>query len=97
MTNGAGSGGDNRAFNLTTVRWPINQKRWPSITAAPGNCSGLGICDNTGHNVPLNSAHPGGVLVLLGDASPRFVSQTVTLDIVGRLATRDDGLPLGDY
>jgi hypothetical protein len=97
MNNGAGSGGDNRAFNLTTVRWPINQKRWPTITGAPGNCSGLGICDNTGQNIPLNSAHPGGVLVLLGDASVRFVSQTVTLDIVGRLATRDDGLPLGNF
>ncbi|MFM7072264.1 MAG: DUF1559 domain-containing protein [Planctomycetota bacterium] len=97
MTNGAGGGGDNRAFNVTTVRWQINTKKWPTITGAPGNCSGLGICDNTGQNIPLNSAHPGGVLVLLADGSSRFLSQTITLDILGRLATRDDGMPIGNY
>ena len=97
MTNGAGSGGDNRAFNVTTVRWPVNQKKWPTISGAPGNCSGVGICDNTGQNIPLNSAHPGGVLILLGDGSVRFIAQTVSLDIVARLATRDDGLPVGNF
>ena len=97
MTNGAGSGGDNRAFNVTTIRWRVNQKDWPTITGAPGNCSGFGICDNTGQNIPLNSAHPGGVMVLLGDGSVRFLAQTVDMGIVGRLATRDDGQPVPNY
>ncbi|MFO0905047.1 MAG: DUF1559 domain-containing protein [Pirellulales bacterium] len=97
MNNGAGSGGDNRAFNVTTLRWRINQKDWPTITAAPGNCSGLGICDNTGQNIPLNSTHPGGVVALLADGSVRFLAETIDIGALGRLGTRDDGLPVGDF
>jgi len=98
MTNGAGSGGDNRAFNVTTVRWSINQKKWPQISdPVGGNCATFGICENTGQNIPLNSAHPGGVLVLLGDGSTRFVSQTLDMNTLARLATRDDGQAVGNF
>lgn len=96
MVNGAGGGGDNRAFNVTTVRHPINQKDWPSIPAG-GNCTGLGICQNTGQNIPLNSAHPGGVMILLGDGSVRFLGEDAAMDVVGRLATRDDGQPITNF
>jgi hypothetical protein len=93
---GAGSGGDNRAFNLTTVRHPINRKEWPTLSGA-GNCNAVGICDNTGQNIPLNSAHPGGVMIMLADGSVSFVSDTIPLDVVARLATRDDGLPVPSF
>jgi len=83
------NGGDARHFNMTTVRYNINQKRgWPD---APGNCGSLGVCDNVGNNIPLNSAHPGGINVLLCDGSVRFLSDTLDLAILARLATRDDG------
>jgi len=91
-----GNAGDNRAFNCTTIRYPINTKKHPTITP-PGNGAGAGIIDNTGQNIPLTSGHPGGVLVLLGDGSVRFVSQTTDMNTLGRLATRDDGQPIGNF
>jgi prepilin-type processing-associated H-X9-DG protein len=76
---------------MTTIRYRINQKTgWPD---APGNCGATGVCENVGSNVPLNSAHPGGVHLLMCDGSVQFVSDAVALDIVARLATRDDGQP----
>lgn len=81
--------GDARHFNMATVRYNINQKKgWPDD---PGNCGSLGVCNNVGNNIPLNSAHPGGVNALLCDGSVRFLSDTTDLAIVARLATRDDG------
>ena len=86
--------GDNRAFNITTIRYSINQKTgW---TNAPGNCGAQGVCDNTGQNIPLNSSHTGGVQCLLGDGSVRFVSQSIPIITLGQLATRDDGLVISD-
>jgi len=88
-------GGDNRAFSCVTVRYPINLKKgWPD---PPGDCANLGVCDNTANNIPINSAHPGGANVLLGDGSVRFVAETVTLETLARLATRDDGQSLTNF
>jgi prepilin-type N-terminal cleavage/methylation domain-containing protein/prepilin-type processing-associated H-X9-DG protein len=90
-----GNGGDARAMQITTIRYPINQKTgW---TPTPGNCGSQGVCDNTGQNIPLNSNHTGGVNVMLGDGSVRFVRDSITLQTLAQLATRDDGVPLGDY
>ena len=87
-----------RTFNLTTIRYRINYKDmggagWPDA----GDCGGLGVCHNVGNNIPLTSAHPGGVLVLLCDGSVRFLSETTPLAVVARLATRDDGQPIGEF
>jgi prepilin-type N-terminal cleavage/methylation domain-containing protein len=43
------------------------------------------------------SKHPGGVNVLLGDASVRFVTNTVDLATWRALATRSGGETVGDY
>jgi prepilin-type processing-associated H-X9-DG protein len=87
-------GGNNRAFNITTIRYPINQTTgWVN---APGDCS-MGVCEDQGGNIPLNSAHDGGVNVLLADGSVRFVSDATPLAVLGMLATRDDGLVIPDY
>jgi prepilin-type processing-associated H-X9-DG protein len=92
-------GGDNRTFNQTTIWYPINTtKGLNGLGWTPGgDCGGTGVCPNLGDNIPLNSAHPGGVNCLLCDGSVRFVSSTTTLQLVAQLATRDDGLPLGNY
>ncbi len=82
-------GGDARHFSMSTIRYNINQKRgWPD---PPGNCGALGVCDNVGNNIPLNSEHPGGVNALLCDGSVRFVAETIDLATLARLAIRDDG------
>jgi prepilin-type N-terminal cleavage/methylation domain-containing protein len=79
--------GDNRHFNCTTLRYKINYKR----NVSGGTCTSTGICNDSSNNSPLISNHPAGVMVLLGDASVRLLSDTTSLDVLGRLAVRNDG------
>jgi prepilin-type N-terminal cleavage/methylation domain-containing protein len=88
---------DTRTFNTTTIRYAINKKTgWPSTSrgidgeTSVGNCE-LGVCTNSSHNVPLNSAHPGGVLAAKLDGSVVFLSQHMSLANLARLALRADG------
>jgi prepilin-type N-terminal cleavage/methylation domain-containing protein/prepilin-type processing-associated H-X9-DG protein len=85
----ANSGGDLRHMNMTTIRYPINQKTgWPN---PPGNCGSMGVCDNYGSNIPLNAAHVGGVNVLFGDGHIGFLRNSTGTDVLAMLAIRDDG------
>jgi prepilin-type N-terminal cleavage/methylation domain-containing protein/prepilin-type processing-associated H-X9-DG protein len=79
------SGGDNRCFNCTTIRWSINQR------GLSANCATDGTCDNTGMNIPLSSGHTGGANVLFGDGSVKFLTQSVDLTTLSQLASRNDG------
>ncbi|MCY2987338.1 MAG: DUF1559 domain-containing protein [Planctomycetota bacterium] len=88
------NGGDARAFNTTTIRYAVNQNgTWPP----GGNCGGMGVCGNVGNNIPVNSAHPGGAMVVLCDGSVRFVADATPAATLAQLATRDDGNPIGAY
>ncbi|MBS0202795.1 MAG: DUF1559 domain-containing protein [Planctomycetes bacterium] len=80
-----------RPFNLTTVRYA------PNAPAINNNASWPGIDDNYGPNKPLNSAHTGGVHVLLCDGSTRFISNNVDLGTLARLCARDDGQVIGEF
>ncbi|MCY2995734.1 MAG: DUF1559 domain-containing protein [Planctomycetota bacterium] len=92
------SGGDNRTFGCMTIRYAINNKDNNGLGWGNGNGNGAdGVCLDSGANTPLNSTHPGGVLSLLCDGSVRFLADATTLDILARLATRDDALPLPSY
>ena len=84
--DGSLTGTDHRCYNVTTVRHRINMLLQD---AAIGNYA-------TYCNTSLQSAHPGGIQVLLGDGSVRFVSETVEMQTVRDLANRDDGHPLGE-
>ncbi|VTR99492.1 DUF1559 domain-containing protein [Tuwongella immobilis] len=84
---GSLSGGD-RPFNMTTIRYAINQVRgWPN---SPGDCS-LGVCENTGGNTPLRSAHTGGVNAVFADGSVRFLTDSLPVETLIQLGIRDDG------
>lgn len=48
-------------------------------------------------NTPLTSYHPGGVHVLMADASTQFMSDTIELPIALNLCTRDDGNVIGEW
>jgi len=79
---GVGSAYADRHFNCTTVRYNINQIGF-SNSGATGH--------NTGNNIPLSSLHPGGCLVVLGDASSRFIPETTDLVVLHQLASGNDG------
>jgi len=76
---------DDRWFNTTTVRYPVNHKDW--------NSTGVGeqyyAC-----NRPIQSAHPGGAQVLMGDASVTFLNESIALKTWFNLCNRDDGNPI---
>ena len=88
------AGGDNRSPNLVTIRYPSNKRGFADDVAGAGvgNQS-----NNQGANVPLSSAHVGGAHVLLCDGSVRFISDSLGLDVLARLATRDDGQVMSDF
>jgi hypothetical protein len=72
-------------YNITTVRYRADLKRVLGTTAYPG-CS-----EDHGINNPLQSPHPGGLLVTCVDGSVQFISGTTDLAVLLRLAIRDDG------
>lgn len=69
------------SYNLTTVRYPLNEHRYD----LPG------IYFEAGANNPLLSAHPGTVNVLRCDGSVQAADDSVALDVLKSLSTRDDG------
>jgi prepilin-type N-terminal cleavage/methylation domain-containing protein len=84
---------DCRAFNVTTIRYELNDKRNKN---GGGNGwaddpRGTGVGGNSGHNTPLNSAHTGGVMFLWGDGTVRFLRDSIPLTTLQFLAIRDDG------
>ncbi len=81
---------DARGQTFTTIRYRINQKTgWtlnaPNVGVSPQRWN------SEGANVPLVSSHSGGVNVLVGDGSVRFLRDSTDLLILARFATRDDG------
>jgi len=72
---------DDRILNLVTVRHRLNEK-WTSLTGTSGN---------TGPNTPLQSAHPGGVMVGLADGSVHFLGEDLAIETLYDLADKDDG------
>lgn len=67
-----------------TFRYPINSS-W--VSGAP---SGANSWFDV--NTILNSYHPGGIEVLLGDGSVRFVAETADMEMLRRAFTVDDGM-----
>jgi hypothetical protein len=80
-----------RQFNLTTIVYS------PNAPAINNNAAWPGIDDNFGINKPLNSAHTGGVHVLLGDGTVKLISNNIDMLNLRRIATRDDGGTVGEF
>jgi hypothetical protein len=80
-----------RTHGVAAVRYKPDLKRCmgPSGSRAPGcnerHDGGRGV------NNPIQSPHPGGVLVALVDGSVQFVAGTTELAVFLRMAIRDDG------
>jgi prepilin-type N-terminal cleavage/methylation domain-containing protein/prepilin-type processing-associated H-X9-DG protein len=69
------------SYNLTTIRYPLNEHRYD----LPG------IYFEAGANNPLLSTHPGTVNVLRCDGSVHAADDSIALDVLKSLSTRDDG------
>jgi hypothetical protein len=67
----------------------IAPPNWQHISCCTGGGFGY-ACDRNGI-VPARSLHPGGVLVALGDASTRFVADSVEFVTWQRIGARADG------
>jgi hypothetical protein len=81
---------DSRGQTYTTIRYRINQKTgWQQGQAYVGVSNPRWSGEDA--NVPLVSAHTGGVNVLVGDGSVRFLADGTDLLVLARFATRDDG------
>lgn len=86
---------DQRAHQCTTVRYRINEKTgWPYVNEFGEDSSnsgefGVGVI---GTNIPINSAHTGGVNAAFGDGHVEFVSDTVELPVLAAVCCRDEGI-----
>lgn len=83
---GFASSSDNRGMNWTTIATPVNYKG-----AALSASSGV-IQSPPGANIPLLSAHTGGVNVLMADGSIHFLTDSTPATVLGPMAVRNDGL-----
>jgi prepilin-type N-terminal cleavage/methylation domain-containing protein len=83
--NAANSNEDMRAYGFTTIRQGPNPQ-------GLANWQQENRC-----NTPLSSAHPGGVMIALGDCAVRFVGDSIELSILMNLADRDDRNPLPNF
>ncbi len=81
---------DARFFNVTSVRYRINQAPFASQNFG-------GMSSDMGPNNPLSSCHTGGIHAALGDGSIRFLSENMDVENLKRLSTRDDGTTLGEF
>lgn len=77
----APAGVSKTAYNLTTIRYPVNEARYQ----LPG------VFTDHGANNPLRSAHPGGVNALLLSGAVTELADETDLVVLKRLATRDEG------
>jgi hypothetical protein len=69
------------SYNLATVRYRLNEHRYD----LPG------IDLNHGANNPLLSPHPGIVNLLRCDGSVHAANESLDINLLKALATRDDG------
>ena len=78
-------------YNVTTVRYKPDLKEVGPGTS--GNVTGPapGCGEVSGVNNPLQSPHPGGLLVAFVDGSVQFISGTTDLAVLLRIAISDDG------
>jgi prepilin-type N-terminal cleavage/methylation domain-containing protein len=83
--------GDNRAYNITTIRYPINTKNESLQGILKADPSSHGTA-TLGANNGMYSAHSGGATALLGDGSVQFFQEGIEMHVLWKLVTRDDGL-----
>jgi len=87
---GVGAANGERQFNITTVRWQINQR-------GLGEVASNGTNWNSGSNFPFTSAHSGGANMLFADGSVKFLTNSTSLPILQALSSKDRGEVLPNF
>jgi len=111
--DGVNGSGDARAWNVTTLRYPINTRKvldQPGIVVDPATPRPANPDDppppvppyppegyGPGHNHGIIAAHPGGAHVLMADGSVRFLNEEMDLPLLLEISTRDDGRDSSDF
>lgn len=72
------------SYNITVIRYPINEKVWVSDRS-------LGKSWYGEMNKPIQSVHSGGAHVAIADGSCRFLSETTEMSVLRNLGCRYDG------
>ncbi|WP_437184960.1 DUF1559 domain-containing protein [Planctomicrobium sp. SH668] len=97
-TGGTGwTGNDNRAWGITTVRFPLGSK--DMTHGRNGNIwsQANGVLPE-GTNRPLQSAHVGGGFILMADGHSRFISENVDfLNVFVPVVMKADGRVNGEF
>ena len=78
-----------RPFNYVVVLHRVNERSWEA-TGIQGNYA-------FGANRPIQSAHPGGAQVAIGDGAVRFLNEELAVQTLYDLANRDDGHVIGPF
>lgn len=81
------SGGDNRIFNTSTVRWSIGNKSVGAQSDGNNNDTSRG---GGRANSAIQSIHRGGAFVLRVDGGTKFLSDGLDYNVLWKLAIRDD-------
>jgi len=88
--------GDIHTYQLTTVRYKLNDKTYDSTRAnGKGNTSPDSLGGET--NKPIQSIHTGGVMALLADGSVRFVNANINNETFLTLCKRASGQVVGEW
>ena len=78
-------------YNLTVIRYPINEKEWVPVRNA-------GKSDFGELNKPIQSAHVGGALTCFADSSVRFLEESLDVTVLRNMGCRNDEQTLAyDY
>jgi prepilin-type N-terminal cleavage/methylation domain-containing protein len=83
---GCGIANCQRCYNTTTVFYSINMGNNGRVKEFIFNWMGGQRCGR-----PIQSAHPGGAHVLVGDGHVRFLKTGMALAVLQNMADRDDG------
>ena len=88
---------------VTGIRYPLNQKVFPSDNSQPGFPTTSGLIDGTvgvgrtvSTNGPIQSAHAGGAHVLMADGAVQFLEDAIPIRMLSRLAAKSDGQSISD-
>jgi len=88
---------------ITYPALPITaQASITTVAASAGGVGGILVSSPnasqtaTGANNPINSQHPSGAMVLMGDGSCKLLKNETDLQVLKKYACRDDGLPITD-